>query len=167
MGADMRHSILFALLGVLLPAASAWPGGFGFEPSVACGFMADQGLRERGGYRKSGSTHQCRTQRRDLIGGGAVNNSIRYVAYGDAQTVTRLELELRVNSMSAVQRAHSTLADYASTLTKAALHNGLPGAIESAILSAVDGRWTVEGRPVSLERRVGGGSVYELLFRIE
>ena len=163
----MRHSILLALLGVILPATSAWSDGFGFEPSVACGFMANQGLRERGGYRKSGSTHQCRTQRRDLIGGGRVNNNIRYVAYGDAQTVTRLELDLRVNSMSAVQRAHRALADYASALTKAALHTALPGEIESAILSAVDGRWTVEGRPVSLQRRVGGGSVYELIFRIE
>jgi hypothetical protein len=167
MGARMRQPILLALLGMFIPMAPAWSDGFGWEPSIACSFLAEQGLRERGGYRKSGSIYQCRTQRHDLIGGGEVNNSIRYLAYGDAATVTRLELELQVNSMTAVQRANRTLVDYAAALTQAALHTGLPGEIESAILSAVDGRWTVEGRPVTLQRRVAGGSVYELIFRIQ
>ncbi len=162
-----RLAAVAILFGALLPAASASPDPFGFEPSVACSFMSGKGLRERGGYRKSGSGYQCRTQRRNLIGGGEVNNTIRYVAYGDAQSVTRLELELQVNSRTAVQRAHRALAEHAAVLTRAALHTGLPGQIESAMLSAVDGQWTVEGRPVTLQRRTRPGAVYELVYRIE
>ena len=167
METGIRLAAAAIMFGLLLPAGIGSPEPFGFEPAVACSFMSGKGLRERGGYRKSGSGHQCRTQRRNLIGGGEVNNTIRYVAFGDAQSVTRLELELQVISRTAVQRAHRAWAEHAALLTRSALHTGLPGEIESAILSAVDGQWTVAGRPVTLQRRARPGTVYELSYRIE
>lgn len=166
MGIATRNSILAVLLGVLLPLVSAWAEGFQAQPSIACEFMSEQGLRTGGDYRQINSVHECRSQRRNVIGGGRINNTIRFVARGDAERVTWLELELQVNSWTAVQRAHRALADYANVLLKAALDTELPGEVEAAILSAISGRWTVNDRLVTLERIVLGGPGYELHFGI-
>lgn len=141
--------------------------GFRAEPSVACDFLAPKGLRTRGGYRASGDLHSCRSQRRNVTGGGRVNNSIRFVAQGDAQAVTQLRLELQVNSRSAVQRAHRQLVDYGRALMQAALGVDMPEQVETAILSATIGTWSVARGTVSLERIVSGSPQYELRLRIQ
>jgi hypothetical protein len=128
--------------------------------------LAADGLRTRGGYRANGDVYECRSQRRYLVSGGQVNNSIRFIARGDAQNVTQLMLELQVNSMSAVQRAHRQLVDHSKALTKAALGATLPGEIEAAILNATSGTWSVNGSAITVKRIVLGGPGYELWFRI-
>ena len=159
-------TLLFAALSIV-PFSSAWPEGFQAEPAVACDFLAQEGLRTRGGYQGRGDIHRCRSQRRNLVSGGRVNNSIRFVAQGDAQTVTRLTLELQVNSLSAVQRTHRQLVDYARSLMTNSLDADMPEEIETAILSAIRGSWSVNGSTVTLERIVLGGPGYELRFRIQ
>lgn len=155
------------LLAAILTPDTAWPQGLRAKPEAACDFMRGEGLRPRGGYRANGSFYQCRSQRRNLISGGRLNNTIRTVARGDADEVTQLKLELRVNSGTAIQRAHRNLAEYAETLFEMALHEELPEDIEAAILSGVRGSWDVSGKLVTLERIVLSGPGYELRLRIE
>jgi len=166
MPVPFRSAVLIAVLG-LMPVDGAWAEGFHAEPSLACDFLAEEGLRTRGGYRASGDVHRCRSQRRNLIGGGNVNNSIRFVAQGNADAVKELRLELQVNSGSAVQRAHRQLVGYGNALLQAAMGTEMPDEIEAAILSAVSGSWSVGGSTVSLERIVLGGPGYELRLRIQ
>jgi hypothetical protein len=160
-----RGALLIAVLSAT-PFAVGWAKGFQAEPTVACDFLAAEGLRTRGGYLATGDVYRCRSQRRNLVGGGRVSNSIRFVAQGNADAVTQLRLELQVNSRSAIQRAHRQLADYSRSLMQAALGVALPEEVEAAILSAVNGSWVVAGSTVSLERVVSGAPLYELRFQI-
>ncbi len=166
----MRNHFLNLLLFSVLTVGSmsgAWAGGFQAEPSVACDFMAEEGLRTRGGYRGSGDSHRCSSQRRSLMSGGQINNSIRFVAQGNAEQVTQLTLELQVNSLTAVQRAHRQLVDHARPLMMNALGAEMSEEIEATILSATMGAWEVGGSRVSLERIVLSSPAYELRFRIQ
>ena len=166
----MRNFILSSVLFValnLVSVGNASANGFQADPAVACDFLAQEGLRTRGGYQGSGDIHRCSSRRRNVISGGGINNSIRFVAQGYAQTVRQLRLELQVNSLSGVQRAHRTLAEHAMSLTKKALGVDMPGEIEAAILSAVPGTWSVNSSTVTLERIVAGAAGYELRFRIQ
>ena len=163
---NSSKSAVLVLALSLLPFGHAWPEGFRADPSVACDFMAAEGLRTRGGYRESGGRHHCRSQRRNLVSGGPLNNSIRFVAQGDAEAVTQLRFELQVNSTTAVQRAHRQMVDYSRALMKAALGAEMPEEIEAAILSATTGTWDVNGSTVSLERIVLGAPGYELRLSI-
>jgi len=165
----MRNASIIAsllLAASLLSVGEALAGGFQAAPGVACDFMAADGLRTRGGYRSHGGMHQCSSQRVNIISGGPVNNSIRFVAEGDAQTVTQLRLELQVNSLTGVQRTHRRMADYSRALIKNALGAELPEETEAAILAATPGNWVVDGNHISLERIVLGAPGYELHLRI-
>lgn len=155
------------LLAMILTPDTAWSQGFRADPEAACDFMREERLRMRGGYRVNGSVHECRSQRRNLIGGGRLNNTIRFVARGNADEVTQLNLELQVNSGTAIQRAHRNLAEHAAILFEAALHEQMPADIEAAILSGVRGSWNVSGNSVTLQRIVLSGPGYELRLRIE
>lgn len=150
----------------LLAGGKALAGGFQTAPSVACDFMAADGLRTRGGYRANGDMHQCSSQRVNIISGGPINNSIRFVAEGDAQAVTQLRLELQINSLTGVQRTLRRMADHSRTLIKNALGAEIPEEVEAAILAATPGTWAVDGSHVSLERIVLGAPGYELRLRI-
>ena len=155
------------LLAAILTPDIAWPQGFSAEPEAACDFMREDGLRTRGGYRANGSVYECRSRRRNLISGGRLVNTIRFLARGDANKVTQLNLELQVNSGTAIQRAHRNLAEHAATLFETALREPLPADIETAILSGVRGSWDVSGKSVTLQRIVLSGPGYELRLRIE
>ena len=159
------HNI-FLLAAILVPA-TAWPQGLRLNPATACELLREDGLRTRGGYRANGATYQCRSQRRNLTSGGRLNNSIRFIARGDAQSVNQLTLELEVQSRTAVQRAHRSLAEHTAALFDRALHTEMPQQIESAILSAVAGNWSVAGASVSLQRISLAGPGYQLRLRIE
>ncbi len=161
-----REISLFAVLGIIY-SGGAWSSGFQANPSIACDFMTEEGLRTRGGYQGSGDIYRCRSQRRNLVSGGSVNNSIRFIAQGNAETVTQLRLDLQVNSRTGVQRAHRQLIDHARSLMKNALNRGMPDEIEAAILGANMGTWNVGASSVTLKRIVGGVSGYELRFRIQ
>ena len=166
----MRKFYLNAMLLTVLAVISmqdAWAGGFRADPAAACDFMAEQGLRTRGGYRASGDSHGCTSQRRNLISGGQLNNSIRFLAQGDAEKVTRLTLELQVNSRTGIQRAHRHLVDYARVLMMNALGIEMSEEIEAAILSAIKGSWEVGDSLVTLERIVLNAPAYELRLRIQ
>ena len=158
-------ALLFASLGIP-SVAGASSGGFQAEPSTACDFMAEKGLPTRGGYRASGNTYHCQSRRRNVISGGRTNNSIRFVAQGDAQTVSQVRLELRVNSLTGVQRSYRRLAEYAATLLQKGLGAELSEAMEAAIMGATQGTWPVDGSTVTLKRIIAGGSGYELRFEI-
>lgn len=160
-----RATVLFLILLAARNAALA--DGFELEPAVACAFMEPQGLRTRGGYHGTGTGYRCRSPYKNVIGGGAVHNTLRFTAGGGAERVRWLELALKVNSLTAVQRAHRALADHAEALFQAALGTGLPDPLESAILSAVAGQWRIDGHAVTLERIVLGGPGYELRLRID
>ncbi len=162
-----RNALLTVLLAGVLPAGATRAEGFRADPQAACAYLNEQGLPTRGGYREVGSVHQCWSRRKNVIGGGEVHNTVRYLAEGDAGTVRRLELELQVHSLTAVQRAHRILSDHARALFKAALDQDLPDGVEAAILSAVSGSWTVNGYAVTLERIDLGGPGYDLRFRIQ
>lgn len=138
----------------------------GFDPAVACDFMVEEGLRVRGGYRQVGSGYECGSQRRNVMGGGPVNNTIRFSARGDAQQVTELELDLRVNAHGAVQRTHGVLVDHAKALFRRALDIALADEIELAIRAGTTGQWLVSGRSVILERKPPGAQRYGLRLRI-
>ncbi|MCP5305839.1 MAG: hypothetical protein H6953_10350 [Chromatiaceae bacterium] len=164
-GASFRAAVFTGLL-LTLAGGTASADGLG-APAVACDYLDTQGLKARDGYRQTGSAYACHSQRKVLIGGGLVNNSIRFVARGDQDRVTSLRLELIVNSREAVQRAHRSLVEHADSLMQAALQRGLPGEIESAILAATAGEWTDAGRRITLKKIVSGAPVYELRFTIE
>lgn len=163
---NLRTGMMAALLAPLALAVTAADRGMRIEPQRACAFLGDHGLPTRGGYRASGDGFECRSRRRSLIGGGEVNNSIRYVARGDQHAVTRLTLELQVNSRPSVQRAHRQLLDYADVLLDKALGESMPGEIEASVLSAVRGEWPLGGATVALDRVSLGGPGYELRFRL-
>ncbi len=158
--------LLFSVLSIV-SLSGAWAEGFQAEPTIACDFMAEEGLRTRGGYRGGGDSHRCFSQRRSLMSGGQINNSIRFVAQGNAEKVTQLTLELQVNSRTAVQRAHRQLVDHAKLLMMNALGAEMPEEVEAAILSATKGVWEVGGSRVTLERIVLSSPAYELRFRIQ
>lgn len=158
---------VFLLLLSLAPTGEAWSAGLRLDPQAACDFLADERLRTRGGYRQSGNLHRCASQRRNLGGSGRVQNNIRYIAWGDAEAVTGLRLELRVNSGSSVQRAHRQLVDHGRLLIKRALGAEMPEEVESAILSATTGSWDIKGSTVSLERIVAGQPGHELRLVIQ
>ena len=160
------NPILLAAL-IMIFVQDAWAGGFRADPAVACDLMAEQGLRTRGGYRAGGDIHGCTSQRRNLISGGHLNNSIRFLAQGDAEKVTRLALELQVNSRTGVQRTHRHLVEYARSLMMNALGIGMSEEIEAAILSAITGSWEAGDSQVTLERIVLNAPAYELRFRIQ
>lgn len=146
---------------------SASAGGLQLQPAVACDLLSDQRLGARGGYRANGDVYQCRSPSRPMTGGGEPNNSLRFLGRGTAQKVSHLILELQVNSLSAVQRAHRQLADRVRILFERAIAQTLPDEIEAAILSAVQGQWSVNGYAVRLERIVLGGPGYTLRLHIE
>lgn len=148
------------------PFAGVGAAKFGFAPEVACDFMLEEGLRTRGGYRQIGMGYECRSQRRNAMGGGPVNNTIRFSARGDAQRVTELELDLRVNAQGAVQRTHGVLVNHANALFQRALDTAMTDEIESAIRSGTAGQWLVGGRTVILERVPPGAQRYGLRLRI-
>jgi hypothetical protein len=160
-----RGALLVSVLGIV-PCGGAWAGGFQAEPAVACEFLAREGLRSRGGYSGSGEVHRCRSRRRNIISGGGINHSIRYVAQGDAERVTRLTLELQVNSRTGMQRAHRHLVEGARALMANALNAPMPEDIKAAILGATKGSWSVAGSTVTLDRIALGGPGYESRFRI-
>ena len=101
------------------------------------------------------------------MSGGRINNSIRFVAQGDAEKVTQLLLELQVNSLTAVQRAHRHLVDHAGSLMLNALGVAMSKDIEAAILSATNGSWEVGDNQIRLERIVLNVPTYELRFSIQ
>lgn len=160
------HAVFLLLLS-LTPTGEAWSAGLRLDPQEACDFLVDERLRTRGGYRQSGNLHRCSSQRRNLGGSGRVQNSIRYIAWGDAEAVTGLRLELRVNSGSSVQRAHRQLVNHGAILIKRALDVEMPEELESAILSATNGSWDIKGSTVSLERIVAGQPGHELRLIIQ
>ena len=160
------NAILLAALTMIF-VQDAWAGGFRADTAAACNFMAEQGLRTRGGYRVSGDIHRCTSQRRNLISGGQLNNSIRFLAQGDAEKVTRLTLELRVNSRTGIQLTHRHLVDYARSLMMNALGVEMSEEIEAAILGAITGSWEAGDGLVTLERIVLNAPTYELRFRIQ
>lgn len=149
------------------PVAGATGAEFGFDPEVACNFMRDEGLHTRGGYRQVGGEYECRSQRRNVIGGGPVNNTIRFSARGDAQRVVELELDLRVNAQGAIQRTHGVLVNHASVLFQRALGAAMTDEIEAAILAGTGGQWQLEGHTVSLERVPPGALRYGLRLSIQ
>lgn len=152
---------------LLLPVAGTGAAKLVFDPVAACDFMQEEGLRVRGGYRQVGSGYECRSQLRNVMGGGPVNNTIRFSARGDAQRVTELELDLRVNARGAVQRTHGILVDHADALFQRALGAAMTDEIEAAIRAGTDGRWLLNGRSVTLERVPPGVQRYGLRLRIE
>ena len=156
------------LIAVLLsfPLVGSGAAGLGLDPVAACDFMQEEGLRVRGGYRQVGSGYECRSQRRNLMGGGPVNNTIRFSARGDAKRVNELELDLRVNARAAVQRTHGILVDHAEALFQRALGMSLSSEIEAAIRAGTDGQWHLDGRSVTLERSPPGVQRYGLRLRI-
>ena len=163
-----RASVLgFAVLLHSLSFSGTSAADIGFDPAVACDFMTEQGLRVRGGYHQVGSGYECGSQRRNVMGGGPVNNTIRFSARGDAQRVTQLELDLRVNARGAVQRAHGVLVDHASTLLEQALGAEMTNEIEVAIRAGTAGRWLLNGRSIVLDRVPPGSHRYGLRLRIE
>lgn len=162
------HVVCMAVaLGAPGAGAAAASAEYGFDPMVACDFMLEEGLRTRGGYRPVGSVYECRSQRRNVMGGGPVNNTIRFSARGSEQRVTQLELELRVNAQGAVQRTHRVLLNHADSLFQRALGLGISSEIETAILAGTAGQWHLDGRSVSLERIPPGARRYGLRLRIE
>jgi len=160
------HAICMAV-GLCLPGAGAASAESDFDPMVACNFMLEEGLRTRGGYRQVGNMYECRSQRRNVMGGGPVNNTIRFSARGNEQRVTQLELELRVNAQGAVQRTHRVLLNHADALFQRALGVGITSEIETAILAGTAGQWRLNGRSVALDRAPPGAQRYGLRLRIE
>ena len=150
-----------------LTAAGTAAGEFGFDPEAACDFMLEEGLRTRGGYRPVGSGYECRSRPRNVMGGGPVNNTIGFSAGGDAQRVTWLELDLRVNARGAVQRTHGVLVEHANALMERALDTAMTDEIEAAIRDGISGRWLVQGHTVNLVRDPPGAHRYGLRLRIE
>jgi hypothetical protein len=159
--------LILLLVAMLVPPAVAVGNGLALKPSEACHLLSEQGLGARGGYRALGEVYQCRSRRRPLIGGGQPNNSLQFSARGSADVVDSAMLELRVNSRSAVQRAHRLLVDAAQVLLTGAIGQPLPAEAEAAILGAVRGSWTVAGHTLTLDRVVLGGPGYELRLRLE
>ena len=168
-GNRIRYDLvaLLVVIVVLLPVVNSAAAELVFDPELACGFMQEEGLRARGGYRQVGSRYECSSQRRNVMGGGPVNNTIRFSARGDAQQVTELELDLRVNARGAVQRTHGVLVDHADVLLQRALGKAMSDEIETAIRAGTDGQWLLNGRSVSLERVPPGAQRYGLRLRIE
>ena len=165
----MKRSLVAAiLLGLLTPAAitAETAAGLGLDPETACGLLADQRLRTRG-FEPSGDEFACRSQRRPLVGGGQPSHTLRFRALGSAVSVDRLLLELQINSSRGLQRAHRQLADHAQLLFERVLNQDLPGDIEAAILSAVQGTWAIDGRSVRLDRITAGTPHYTLRLSIE
>jgi hypothetical protein len=159
-------AFLFATL-LPLPVVGTEAAEPGFDPMVACNLMQEEGLRVRGGYRQVGSSYECRSQRRNVMGGGPVNNTIRFSARGDAQRVIELELDLRVNAQGAVQRTHGVLVDHADALFQRALGKAMTDEIEAAIRAGTNGQWLLNGHSVNLERVPPGALRYGLRLRIE
>ena len=157
---------LLILMSILLLPAEARADGLRLDPAAACDFLAEEGLRTRGGYSESGNLYRCSSRRRSLASAGRVPNSIRYIATGDAQIVSGLRLELRVQSGSSVQRAHRQLVNYSKSLIDKSLGIEMPGEIEAAILSATSGTWIAGNSTISLERIVAGQPGYELRLSI-
>lgn len=164
---DHLKSTLPLMVVGLLAFAGARADGLQLDPSVACDLMATEGLRTLGGYRGSGDWYQCQSQRRSLISGEPLNNSIRFVARGNAQAVTQLVLELQVNAHAGAQRTHRQMVDYSQALVLNALDTEMPEEIKAAILSAVAGRWALADYDVSLERIVLGAPGYQLRLSIQ
>ena len=159
--------VLCMAVALWVPGAGAASAESGFDPAVACDFMLEEGLRTRGGYRQVGSMYQCSSQRRNVVGGGPVNNTIRFSARGSEHRVTQLELDLRVNARGAVQRTHRVLRNHADSLFQRALGSGVSSEIETAILAGTAGQWHLNERLVSLDRVPPGAQRYGLRLRIE
>ena len=153
---------MLLLISILMLPGGALAHGLQLNPSAACDFLAEEGLRTRGGYSESGNVYRCSSRRRSLASSGRVPNSIRYIATGDAQMVSGLRLELRVQPGSSMQRAHRQLVNYSKSLIEKSLGMEMPEEIEAAILSATTGTWKAGNSTISLERIVAGQSGYEL-----
>lgn len=137
------------------------------DPDVACQVLAEQRLPTRGGYQQIlGGTYQCASRVRDLPVGGAVRHSVRFRASGDAQAVDTLTVQLNVNSLENVQRAHAALYQYAESLLAKGLDAPTPDGMRDAVMSAVNGSWTVDGATVEVRKAQIRGLTYELLVQV-
>jgi hypothetical protein len=80
--------------------------------------------------------------------------------------VDTLVLELRVNALDDVQRAHKTLAERAGQLLEAAIDAPLPEELRQAILAGAPGRWSVAGSELVVAPRPSRARLYELRLEI-
>jgi hypothetical protein len=141
--------------------------GLRLDPSTACAYLADAGLDAQGDYHATGGgAYACASAGKTLLGGSPVHHEIRYIATGGAEAVDSLVLELSINSVDDVQRAHETLVERAEQLLDLALGVDLPEAARQAILAGAGGRWTVDGSELVVARRPSRARLYALRLQI-
>ncbi|MEN8176751.1 MAG: hypothetical protein ABFS23_13380 [Pseudomonadota bacterium] len=152
---------------VLLGMFSAASVAATLAPDDACHFLADERLDTRGGYRPLGeSAYQCASPERALTAGGHPPHDIRYVVQGTQDQATELSLTLRVQTREDIQRAHRILEEHAAALTAKVTGSDLPPEAGDAILSAIEGEWTIGNTRVTLRRNTAGTARYELIFTL-
>lgn len=154
---------------LLLLAAPAFPaGGLALAPEPACRLLKEEGLQARGSYREaSKGRYRCSSFHKNLNAGGAVPHDLLFFAEGNAETVDRLGLELRIRSREDVQRALRILADTAEKLAQRGISQSLSPEVRNTILAGTDGRWMLGANVLQLERDAFTAAGFELKFTIE
>lgn len=133
------------------PPPAPPPATPGWEPSVACGFLAGVGLAAGKYHVEFEDRWICVSPYKDLGAGDAPNNVAVYVS-GSATRATKLKLVLNVNDKASAKAALVALADIAGTLATAALGAPLPSDAVAALKAGKAESWTVAGAPVSAVR---------------
>lgn len=126
----------------------------GLDPNTVCNALRPEGLQARTGYKGSpDSRYRCDSKKKTLNAGGGTPHEIRFYATGQADSVELLVIELAVHSKQDMQRAHRLMKEYADALTQRTLSMALPAQVADAIMGAVSGRWSIDGREFSLRRK--------------
>jgi hypothetical protein len=160
--------VLFSFVLLVLSFTAAAEATNVADPDIACALLSDDRLRAGDWYKRSGSeVYECRSHYREFLTDGPLNHRIRYLARGNKTTVNLLLLELQVRARKDVQRAQKHLLEYATTLIKKTLAVDVPGDMEDAILSGIEGSWKLGGVVVNLLRVRSRGMSYELRLEIQ
>jgi hypothetical protein len=171
---NMTINIPRILIQALLPLvlmlafnASASESDFA-KPETACALLSEHRLRTSGwSKRVGGQQFECRSHYREFLTSGRLKNRIRYIAYGSADLVNMLRLELQIRARRDVQRAHKHLLDYTTLLVNQTLGADLPEDMQEAILSGIKGNWRIKTAVVRLERFTLENVHYELHLTID
>jgi len=159
----MRHATASFLAAVLVSLSSMHAPlqasqGLSIEPAAACTALRDFRL-DAGAYRPAdGGRYQCRSRRLRLPQGAPLRNEIRYVAYGGAERVERLELQLDLFGRREMQATLQRMLQYAESLANTLLDRALGQEITNTLLAAGSGEWDLDGGRVRLLRNTATGS---------
>jgi hypothetical protein len=137
-------------------------------PAVVCAYLKDAGLGA-GEYHKIGRDHYFASSPEKRVGAGEPASHLQYNVDGrQPSSVTKVYLNLTVNSEADAKAGHAALLDAGATLVERATGKPLPEKARRSIEGEKGGEWKVGGATVRVTKiDLPGGKGYILQLLIE